>query len=311
MSHNIETFVYAGEPAWHGLGKEILPDLTPEQVMKAAELDWTVRKVPATIDLNGEQVSINRSALVRSSDNRILSIVSDDWRITQNSEAFQFFHEFIMNGGMEMHTAGSLRNGELVFALAKIKESFDLFGGDTVDGYLLFTNPHMFGVSIDVRQTNVRVVCNNTLTMALNADTERWFKTSHRKAFDAEAAKQALGLAQNNLKEYKEAAEFLGSKRYNTASVTEYFNKIFPIYSSKDAYKQSKNAKAAMIALETQPGVEFAEGSWWQAYNAVTFMTNHILGRTDDNRVTSNFYGSGRQTNVNALNTALEFAKVA
>jgi len=311
MSHNIENFVYSGEEPWHNLGKRILPDLTPAQVLKAADLDWEVKKVPALIDINGEQISINRNALVRSSDNRVLTVVTDDWEPIQNKDAFEFFHDFVKAGDMEMHTAGSLRQGEIVFALAKVKESFEVFGGDRVDAYLLFTNFHQFGVSTDVRFTPTRVVCNNTLDLALGGASSQWYKTSHRKKFDPELAKQTLGVVTNKMGTYKEAAEFLGSKRYNADSLIEYFNKTFPITSSKDEKKQSKNAKLAMEVIERQPGSNFAEGSWWQSYNACTYMIDHMLGRSQDNRVVSSWYGSGKQLKVDALERAIDFANAS
>ena len=178
MAHNVETMAYAGEVPWHGLGKQVPSDLSPEQMLKAAELDWTVEKVPAFATIAGKKQNVGWSALVRSSDDRILDVVSDEWNPIQNHEAFNFFEEYCRAGDMDMHTAGSLRNGQIVWALAKVKESFELFKGDQVDSYLLFTNPHRFGQCIDIRFTPIRVVCNNTLTLALDRKSTR-LNSSH------------------------------------------------------------------------------------------------------------------------------------
>ncbi|NBQ98794.1 MAG: DUF932 domain-containing protein, partial [Microbacteriaceae bacterium] len=132
MAHMVETMAYAGNVPWHGLGKKVPHDLSPEQMLEAAQLDWTVQKVPAFANVEDQNVNIGWSALVRSSDNRILDVVSNDWNPVQNSEAFQFFHEYCEAGDMEMHTAGSLRDGQIVWALAKVNESFELFKGDRV-----------------------------------------------------------------------------------------------------------------------------------------------------------------------------------
>jgi ASC-1-like (ASCH) protein len=118
-----------------------------------------------------------------------------------------------------MHTAGSLKGGQMVWALAKVKESFDLFGGDKVESYLLFSNPHLYGKSIDIRFTPIRVVCNNTLSLSLEQQAERSIKVGHRVEFNANEVKKALGIASDKLKTYKEMAEFLGSKRYNIDSL--------------------------------------------------------------------------------------------
>ncbi len=158
----IESIAYSGETPWHGLGKAVPADLSPAQMLEAADLDWTVEKIPTFAKIDGKQIYTGKDALVRSSDNSILDVVSKDWNPLQNHDAFEFFNDFVISGDMAMHTAGSLRDGQIVWALAKVKESFELFGGDTVDSYLLFTLPHKFGQSIDVRFTPTRVVCNNS-----------------------------------------------------------------------------------------------------------------------------------------------------
>ncbi len=315
MAHNVETMAYAGEVPWHGLGKQVPADLSPEQMLKAAELDWTVQKVPAFINLEGEKKAIGWSALTRSTDNRILDVVSDDWNPIQNSEAFQFFDEYCQAGDMEMHTAGSLRNGQIVWALAKVKESFELFKGDQVDSFLLFTNPHRFGQCIDIRFTPIRVVCNNTLTLALDSNNDRMVKKNHRGVFNSDEIKEKLGIATDKLAKYKEMAEFLGSKRYTEVNLKKYFNTVFPSLSKKDPEldtdKLSRGAKLALEVMETQPGAEFARGSWWQAFNAVTFLTDHKLGRSADTRLQSAWFGPNKSLKIKALETAVDYANAA
>ena len=310
----VETMAYAGNVPWHGLGKKVPHDLSPEQMLEAAQLDWTVQKVPAFANVQDENVNIGWSALVRSSDNRILDVVSNDWNPVQNSEAFQFFHEYCEAGDMEMHTAGSLRDGQIVWALAKVKDSFELFKGDRVDSYLLFTNPHKFGQCIDIRFTPTRVVCNNTLTLALKQKEERVIKKNHRTVFDASSVKEQLGIATTKLAKYKEMAEFLGSKRYTSEKLKEYFNQIFPVlvYNKEKGPQRKELSKSATRALEvvhTQPGANFAEGSWWQAFNAVTYMTDHEIGKTVDSRLTSAWFGANKNLKLKALETAVEYAE--
>ena len=315
MAHMVETMAYAGETPWHGLGERVPADLSPEQMMQKARVDWTVQKVPAFSEINGNRINVGWSALVRSTDSQILSVVTNDWEPVQNSEAFQFFHEYCQAGDMEMHTAGSLRNGQIVWVLAKIKESFELFNGDLVESYLLFTNPHKFGQSIDVRFTPIRVVCNNTLTLSLNQNVERMVKKSHRTVFDPSTVKEQLGIATDKLEKYKEMAEFLGSKRYNADTLKDYFNKVFPVMTADKEKAQrkevSKSASKALELVTTQPGAEFAEGSWWQAFNAVTYMTDHVVGRNADNRLTSAWFGPNKILKVKALETAVEFAEMS
>ncbi|NDG29023.1 DUF932 domain-containing protein, partial [bacterium] len=210
--------------------------------------------------------------------------------------------------------AGSLRDGQIVWALAKVKDSFELFKGDRVDSYLLFTNPHKFGQCIDIRFTPTRVVCNNTLTLALKQKEERVIKKNHRTVFDASSVKEQLGIATTKLAKYKEMAEFLGSKRYTSEKLKEYFNQIFPVlvYNKEKGPQRKELSKSATRALEvvhTQPGANFAEGSWWQAFNAVTYMTDHEIGKTVDSRLTSAWFGANKNLKLKALETAVEYAE--
>lgn len=312
MAHMIEfrdgkdCMAYAGETPWHGLGKQVPADISPNDMLKAAGLDWKVSAIPAFAEINGKQVDIGHSALVRDVDNKVLDVITNDWVPNQNEKAFEFFNDFVAAGEMEMHTAGSLKDGQLVWALAKVKDAFELFNGDTVESYLLFTNPHKYGWSIDVRFTPIRVVCNNTLTLSLNTQSSKIVKVSHRREFDGDLVKETLGVAKEKLAKYKEMAAYLGSKRYTDESVVDYFKRVFPVGGTKKEI--SKNAEIALEIMDQQPGAEFAEGSWWQAFNAVTFMTDHMIGRNADNRLTSAWYGANKNLKTKALETAVEFA---
>ena len=319
MAHMIESvngkaqMAYAGDVPWHGLGTKVPNDLTPAQMLEAAGLDWTVEKVPAYAKVGGKNVAIGQSALVRSFDDKILDVVSDDWNPVQNEEAFDFFNDFVAAGDMEMHTAGSLRDGQIVWGLAKIKESFELFKGDQIDSYLLFSNFHKYGYSTDVRFTPIRVVCNNTLTLSLNSKVERMAKISHRKVFDPVSVKDMLGIATDKLAKYKDMAKFLGSKKAKDEDIVEYFCRVFPVSGSNENKKKevSKNAQTALDILHTQPGSEFAEGSWWQPFNAVTYLTDHLAGRSADTRLTSAWYGYNKGVKTKALELALEMAEAS
>lgn len=318
MAHMVETMAYAGQVPWHGLGVPVSNDLTPEQMMQKAGVDWNVQEVDTYIEYNGQKKFTGSKCLVRETDGKILTTVGENWNPVQNSDAFEFFSEYVMAGDMEMHTAGSLKDGQMVWALAKVKDSFELFGGDTVESYLLFSNPHQYGKAIDVRFTPIRVVCNNTLTLSLEQNAQRAVKVGHRVEFDANEVKQALGIATEKLGTYKEMAEFLGKKRFTADSYIEYLNSVFPRTADKRVQGKalsvetlSRNAKLAYDALEQQPGSKYAEGSWWQAFNSVTYITDHVQGRNADNRLYSSWYGPNQSRKANALKSAVEYAEAA
>ena len=287
-------------------------------MMEKAGLDWSVEKIPTYARVGDQEIPTGVEALVRSSDNKVLTQVGANWNPVQNADAFEFFSEYCAAGDMEMHTAGSLKGGQMVWALAKIKESFDILGGDQVDSYLLFSNPHMYGKSIDVRFTPIRVVCNNTLTLSLGQQVANSCKLNHRSEFNPEKVKEALGIAHEKFAKYKEMAQFLSTKKFTVESLINYYNEVFPrTYQGKkevtvqDFKDLTTNGQAAYSFLETQPGAEFGEGTWWQALNSVTYLTDHKMGRSADTRLASAWFGSNQSRKEKAVNKAVEFATAA
>ena len=316
MSHEVETMAYAGELPWHGLGTEVSNELTPLQMMQKAGVDCEVEQQKIVTE-SGLEIN-DKVALVRTSDNTLLDVTGKDWKPVQNEEAFTFFSEFVAAGDMEMHTAGSLKEGRNVWALAKVKESFDVFGEDRVDSYLLFSNPHQYGKAVDVRFTPIRVVCNNTLTFSLQSASKNSVKVGHRTAFDADTVKETLGLASEKFAKYKEMAQFLGSRKVTAESLIQYYNDVFPTTSRKEEKtpvvvydEMSKAAKMCYDALEVQPGAQFAAGTWWQAFNSVTYYTDHLQGRNSENRLHNQWFGYNQAKKVTAAEKAVAYATAA
>lgn len=320
MAHQVETMAYAGEVPWHGLGVPVSDDLTPQQIQTKAGLDWEVEKRDVFVKTdNGIDVRIpGKKALTRSSDDRVFDIVGDDWNPIQNDEAFAFFNEYIAAGDMTMETAGALNDGRRVFALAKVKDSFTILSGDRVDSYLLFSNPHEYGRAIDIRFTPIRVVCNNTLTFSLQSASKNFVKLNHRTLFDADLVKQQMGLASEKFAMYKDMAEFLSTRKFTVENLIKYYNDVFPHTYAKGKLKEIKskedlslNAKTAFEVLETQPGAQYGEGTWWSALNSVTYMTDHTMGRNAQSRLTSAWFGQNGRRKVRAVNKAVEYATAA
>lgn len=333
MSHEIEfvngkaQMAYAGELPWHGLGTPVSDDLTPQEMMVAAGLDWSVERFPLFTEVDGAPLEVQgKKALVRDVDNKVLDVVSDAWIPVQNQDAFEFFHDYVKAGGMSMHTAGSLKDGQIIWGLAKVNESFTINGKDEVESYLLLSNPHNYGKGVDVRFTPTRVVCNNTLSMALQGKANLGISLNHRSEFDVEKVKLALAEASEKMETYKEMSQFLAGKRYNQTDLFEYFTRVFPKTSNKKGDMSfdelmksfrsgekvvSRNAQQAMEIIDTQPGADLAAGTWWNAYNAVTFMTNHQMGHNPDTRMQSVWYGQNKDRNINALAMAIEYAEAA
>lgn len=162
MAHNIETMAYAGEVPWHGLGVQVDGNLTPNEMLQQAGLDWTVSKRNiftynnAVSDKADDLImSDDYYMLVRDSDNNILGPCGPRFIPTQNQEAFTFFKKFTDAGNMNMHTAGSLRNGKQIWGLAEINDGFTLPGDDRIEGYLLVSVSHEWGKSNEIRFTQI------------------------------------------------------------------------------------------------------------------------------------------------------------
>lgn len=299
-----------GKP-WHGLGVPVSDDMTPVEMMKAANLDWTVQKVPtfAKYEEEGQEplfIETGDQALVRDFDKKVLTTVGSGWNPVQNIEAFEFFHDFVKEGRMVMDTAGSLRGGTMVWALADLKEDFQLFGKDEMKGFLLFSNPHQYGKTVSVRFCLERVVCANTLAVAMNEVGQPSVNVSHRSYFDANKVQQILGLSKNKIEDFKEKAEFLGTRRTTRDDLIRYFGNIFG--TDKETGELSRTAENAMSYLQSQPGAEIKEGSYWSAFNCVTYYLDHKAGRSSDTRMASSWFGPNAKKKLDALNLALEMS---
>ena len=318
MADSKESMVYAGETFRHGFGKRLEGAPTPKEIQRAANLDWTVRKVPLTYELNGTQRASGRYALLRDSDNQLLDTVPENWQPVQNDEAFAFFEHFTKVGDMTMVAAGSLMDGRRVFALARVEDSFHLAKApqDVIESYLLFTNPHQYGHSVDIRFTPIRIVCTNALTLALGQrDSEYRVSFNHARGYDESAALEVIGRAGGKLSTYREQADFLASRNYNGESLEKYFREVFrpltpPRQRESGEEPPPRNYQRALEVVENQPGCRFAAGTWWNAFNAVTYLTDHKIGR-NETRLGTAFYGHGKTRKLKALHLAMAYAKAA
>ena len=342
MAHAVETMAYAGEVPWHGLGVKVEDNLTPDEMLVAAGLDWTVSKrhlfthSEPSVDNSKEVIPVNDYyVLVRDSENTAFGPCGPKFVPSQNADAFKFFEKFTSVGDMSMDTAGALKGGEQVWGLAKINDGFTLPGDDRVLGYLLVSVSHKWGKANEIRFTPIRVVCNNTLTYALADKTRPSFKMPHLTALDAEvfkSAEEALGIAGDRMKDFKESAEFLSSKNYTSQNVVSYISELF----QPELLEQQKNIEKmsdikaiatrqsmvdefkripAMVhqALEEQPGANLksSKGTWWGAANAVTFIVDHKWGHDRDAALHNAWFGGRASLKQKAISKALEYAKAA
>jgi phage/plasmid-like protein (TIGR03299 family) len=300
---------------WMETGQYVEGAKSPFEMLEMSGLNWGVEKKRLFMEDGTE--SKYSAALVRS-DGEHLSDVTPDWCPVQNEEAFEFFDHYVKAGEMVMESAGSFKGGRWVWALARTNDKFALFKEDETQNYLLFVNPHVYGNSLHVGMTAIRISCFNSLMMAISGkNSAKMVPLNHRKPFDPEAARKLLNAAHEQFLAYKEKAEFLASRKFTGETVIDYFNNVFPItgrnktITDQERVSMSKHATAAVNVLHTQPGAEYGQGTWWQAFNAITYLTDHHMSKTTDVRMYNSWIGDVKDAKIGALNLALDYAEMA
>ena len=253
-------------------------------------------------------------ALVRDSDGSCLDVVGKTYTPVQNREAFEFFTEFVEAGNATMETAGSLRGGRYVWGLANLGVGFKLRNDDQVNGYLLVAAPHEAGKSFLIKFTAVRVVCQNTLSLALSqGGTE--FRMAHRRQFDnkmVEVAKDTLGIARDQVGELEKNARILQKMKMTRDDTIRV---LAPIYQPQIDMKEllvdfDANAAPRMKALidinDRAPGAE--PDTAWGTLNAVTYYADHVASRGADKRLTNAWFGKTANQKVRVLDALLQRA---
>lgn len=284
MAALVESMMYVREVPWHGLGTKVNEAPTSKEAIKLAGLDWNVN--PTVIyDANGKEIS-GYKANMRDSDQSILGIVSDRYQIVQNSEAFEFT-DSLLDEGVVYETAGSLRDGKQIWLLARMPSTTIL--GDDVDPYLCFTNTFDGSGAIKVCMTPVRVVCNNTLNLALET-TKRSWSTRHigDLAGKLHQAKETLGLAQEYMKKLDEDADRLANTKLSDAEIESIVSFIFPIDYIKDTKRKIENTNKMRNDFMTcymMPDIAQYRNTAYGLVNAASDMAGHMA----PSRVTSNY----------------------
>lgn len=252
MAANVETMFYVGETPWHGLGQEIDHCLTSEEAIKVAGLDWDV--IPKPIyDEFGREISgykVNQ----RSSDNKNLGIVTNRYAIVQNRDAFAFT-DALLGEGVTYETAGSLASGKRVWMLAKMEGT--ILAEEKIDPYLVFTNSHDGTGAIRVAITPVRVVCQNTLNLALSRASRHW-SCVHKGDIQSklDEARFTLQNAEAYMKALEEEFGELKRKKVTEEQVRNMTNKLLEL-EFNDLFKK---------VVKTGKVVEFKELAKQQKY---------------------------------------------
>lgn len=319
MAHAIQTMAYIGQTPWHQLGNQ-LPAKQPIDIWaQKAGMDWEIRDTP--VRYMTEQAGIlgsimtfdDQKVLYRSDTKAPLSVVSGRYQVVQPREVLEFYRDLVEVSGFELETAGVLKAGKKFWALAKTGKETALKGNDTVKGYLLLATSCDGTLATTATPTTIRVVCQNTLTIALNGASSA-IKVPHSTSFDPQAVKKQLGIAVSSWDAFMYRMKTLSERKVKSHEAMNYFLRVICQSDNQvDPAQGLMNERAlkAVQALYDGKGhgsdLASASGTAWGLLNAVTEFTDHERrARSQEYRLDSAWFGQGAALKQRALDHALQ-----
>ena len=285
MSANVETMFSVREKPWHGLGTIVLEAPASADALRLAGLDWKVVQEPVCTE-TGELIE-GYKANIRDKDRRVLGVVSDRYKVVQNTDAFSFTDE-LLGKGVRYETAGSLQEGKKVWLLARLPREY-IIAGERISPYLVFSNTHDGSGSVKVAVTPVRVVCNNTLNLALGT-AKRSFSMIHTGNIQdkIQEAKDTLFMAEEYMDCLGIEFEQLRRQKMTDAQVKEYIELLLPMENDPTPM-QEKNIIRLRKDMEKRyykaPDLQKVGNNAYRFINAVSDFATH----SDPLRRTANY----------------------
>lgn len=315
MSNGTPAMAYVGETPWHGLGRALTGNETLDQWRVMAGLDWFAQTTPVQFFANGQmREDKTRLALYRSDNANLLSVVTPSYHIVQPREIIDFYRDLCEKRGYTMETAGALRGGRVIWALAKTPANIVLPGDDRVNGYMLLTTSFDKTLATQARFTSVRVVCNNTLTIAVapkisgkskvNAQGRAIaVKVAHSTKFVEQDVKEEMRLTEQ-WHEWGELAQQMAKARLTAEDTANYFLRVYHDKTLEDLdnaeekalghYNNTLYRMGGLMRHAPGGALASADSTLWGAVNAVTrdvdFSERAV---SDDSRLTSGWFGNG------------------
>lgn len=301
---------YAGEKPWHKLGTQVPGLMTTEEALQAAHLDWEVEKVPV---LSSKDLTTVPDAftVIRKDNNQPLGIVSARYQPISNAEAFRFFDVALGEGQGNIDTIGVLGRGERVWCLAKMPDTFEALPGDPVERYLLCWDSHDGSKSLEVLFTNIRVVCNNTLTAALHSCSNKVaIKHTSNWEHRLELAHLMLHQSEEYWENMKEIIRLLARSSITRVEVGAFLDAMFPERINKKTGKvmEPEGREAVLRLMEEGRGSDIpgVRGSKWGLFNAYSEYLDHERRvRRGTNRWERSVFGAGTKEREKALDALL------
>jgi phage/plasmid-like protein (TIGR03299 family) len=331
MAHEIDTTTgkaavfTAGTPPWHGLGRNVAEAVSSQQAIELAGLNWEVVQWPVSAtgpDGWGSVAAKDHVANVRADTKHVLGVVGRKYRPFQNAEAFQFADAVVGEGLARYETAGALRGGKRVWMLLKLPDLLKAGRSDTIQPFLLIYNTFDASSCLRALLTSVRVVCQNTLNLALGTGRGEGVTVRHRGDLQARVveARTTLGLVHERLQKFGHEIDLMRSVPMTSGRLDRYFDGLLPTVPENATAREKNNRLKALETLHSNftnernalPGMA---GSLWAALNAATEFADHqrrFRGRSDltrsESRLDSVWFGSSHEFKQRAYSDALALA---
>ncbi|XKE44227.1 DUF932 domain-containing protein [Halomonas organivorans] len=318
MAHQIEQMAYAGDTPWHGLGQQLSRHQPLEVWRQQAGMDWHIEESPVRFiaDGAGHLGSIHsfpeQKVLYRSDTRAPLSVVSQRYKVVQPEEVLEFYRDLTEYAGYELETAGVLKGGRKFWALARSGLGTALKGQDQVNAYLLLATSCDGSLATVATPTSVRVVCNNTLTIAVDGMAQG-VKVPHSTEFRPQRVKQQLGISVSQWDDFMYRMKTLAERKVSQEEIQSYFQSVIcnaeeplddpsklPNYRALNRVQKLFHGEGRGAQLCT------AQGTAWGLLNAITEYVDHEKrARSNDYRMDSAWFGQGASLKDKALESAM------
>jgi phage/plasmid-like protein (TIGR03299 family) len=308
MSHEIDlstglpAIAYVGERPWHELGEKLPEGQSIEVWLKAARLEWELRRLPVQYLVDGKLRTMDdRFVLVRSDTHAALSVVSGEYQIVQPKEVLEFHRDLVTHYGYQLETSGALDGGRKVWALARtgITGAADKGGKDELGAYLLLATSCDKTLATSAAFTSIRVVCQNTLFFAMDdIKTQRrtQVKVPHNRRFEADRVKEGLGVMEKAWSEFIKKVRMMAGHPMDSVKASSFFKELLLLTNAKDLTSRAEREHQSILSLfSSGPGQDLSSTNQtlWGAVNAVTYYTDHVRSGGAGDRLESAWFGVG------------------
>ena len=302
------------QAVWHHLGQYLEENASIETWKKQAGMDWDINSSP--LMYNGKAdiiVNDSKQILHRSDSEELLGIVSKDYKVVQPGQVLEFFRDLTEANQMKLSAAGTLFGGKRFWATAEINKSAEISSGDRIDGYLLLMSSADGTTSTTAKLTSTRVVCANTLQIAMSEKSRNAIKITHARDFDPKQVKIDLGLVDVAWDNFIGNLKTLASKKISDDAAQEFFAKLITPANTAvnmELLKTQRHVDAMMHFYKNGAGAEMTYGTRWGALNAVTELFTHGNGkrRNESAQFESSENGANSKIKMDAMHSLLQMA---